>query len=366
METPRIHNIIYIYIMYIYSLKFHPIKVSRSQRPSFPGTVSFFLVVKKNPSSGAEIWSCVCFTEKKNIINPPFFYQFWDEISLLHQFSTPLIPWNLMKCPSSRSVENRENRLLRAVPSISRSSWVSSLWKSGLAVTRMFLQQSLLESRFISKFRNPDLFPSFQRFMKVNWGVSSYVHLEESQFMLSLVLVRRRRIHQCNGQGQPTRPNCFIPAFIATNWICQKVPQLSRKKWQLYTTQKWPPSIPTKYDITYLSPCNAMYSHHKSQSMSIHQIWISKKFIPQLPGHLLCLDYSTLERLKNPRWPFPPTSNCETSNPWRFLNEFLQVVGENWWIQQELLFVIENTFFVSARWLILYIWTWTWLVIDIN
>ena len=59
-----------------------------------------------------------------------------------------------------------------------------------------------------------------------------------------------------------------------------------------------------------------MYSHHKSQSMSIHQIWISKKIIPQLPGHLLCLDYSTLARLKNPRWPFPPTSNCETSNPW--------------------------------------------------
>lgn len=38
--------------------------------------------------------------KKKNIINPPFSYQFWDEISLLHQFSTPLIPWNLMKCPA--------------------------------------------------------------------------------------------------------------------------------------------------------------------------------------------------------------------------------------------------------------------------
>lgn len=204
---------------------------------------------KKNPCSGAEIWSCVCFTEKKKKHNKSTIL-----ISILRRdfiaasIFDPLDSLKFDEMPSSRSVEHRENRLLRAVPSISRSSWVSSLdlWRG------CFGKELLNGSMQQKNCWNPDLFPSSQRFMKVNWGVSSYVHLAESQFMLSLVLVRRRRIHQCNGQGQPTRLNwSFIPSLLPTEFA-KKFHNFLVKKWHLYTTQKWPPSIPTKYDITYL------------------------------------------------------------------------------------------------------------------
>ena len=205
----------------------------------------FFLVVKRSVLRSWN-WSCVCFTEKKNIINPPFFYQFWDEISLLHHFR-PLwfleIWWNAQLKIRWKSRKSTLEGSAKYLP-ILLGQFIGF-------VTRMFWKRTSERIHATITVGNHDLFPSSQRFMKVNWGVSSYFHLEESQFMLSSVLVGRRRIEHAT-LGQPTSLDCFIPAFIATNWICQKVPQLSRKKWQLYTTQKWPPSIPTKYDITYL------------------------------------------------------------------------------------------------------------------
>lgn len=104
---------------------------------------------------------------------------------------------------------------------------------------------------------------------------------------------------------------------------------------------------------------------HRIKSMSIHRISSSKKSHDSLiltPWPSQGLDDSTLERLKNPHWPFPPTSNCETSNPWRKKEENLQVFGGKGEksLQVELRIdgiskavCIENTYCI-CRWLILY------------
>ena len=76
------------------------------------------------------------------------------------------------------------------------------------------------------------------------------------------------------------------------------------------------------------------------------------------------LDDSTLERLKNPHWPFPPTSNCETSNPWSLKKRRKSPSFLGGKVKNSLLVelrihgisqavCIENTYCI-CRWLILY------------